>query len=190
MVKKHSTENTPKNLLDNGRAFHPSISTKRDYRSVILSYRIYKRLPEKEKLIFNSCMMNYTPIVGCLALWFRSKCKYLTMNNIIFIKVQREYLEEFEKAALKFVGYLPKDKYLKRQLLFMGYQPISWIKMRSSYLYFMTNRMLEGEYLVFPKRFSDNYKTLKKGKYPYFQSYMGLMGIPGITKTRFSNERN
>lgn len=134
--------------------------------------------------------MNYTPIVGCLALWFRSKCKYLTMNNIIFIKVQREYLEEFEKAALKFVGYLPKDKYLKRQLLFMGYQPMSWIKMRSSYLYFMTNRMLEGEYLVFPKRFSDNYKTLKKGKYPYFQPYMGLMGIPGITKTRFSNERN
>lgn len=134
--------------------------------------------------------MNYTPIVGCLALWFRSKCKYLTMNNIIFIKVQREYLEEFEKAALKFVGYLPKDKYLKRQLLFMGYQPISWIKMRSSYLYFMTNRMLEGEYLVFPKRFSDNYKTLKKGKYPYYQPYMGLMGIPGITKTRFSNERN
>lgn len=134
--------------------------------------------------------MNYTPIVGCLALWFRSKCKYLTMNNIIFIKVQREYLEEFEKAALKFVGYLPKDKYLKRQLLFMGYQPISWIKMRSSYLYFMTNRMLEGEYLVFPKRFSDNYKTLKKGKYPYFQPYMGLIGIPGITKTRFSNERN
>lgn len=112
------------------------------------------------------------------------------MNNIIFIKVQREYLEEFEKASLKFVGYLPKDKYLKRQLLFMGYQPMSWIKMRSSYLYFMTNRMLEGEYLVFPKRFSDNYKTLKKGKYPYFQPYMGLMGIPGITKTRFSNERN
>lgn len=134
--------------------------------------------------------MNYTPIVGCLALWFRSKCKYLTMNNIIFIKVQREYLEEFEKAALKFVGYLPKDKYLKRQLLFMGYQPMSWVKMRSSYLYFMTNRMLEGEYLVFPKRFSDNYKTLKKGKYPYYQPYMGLMGIPGITKTRFSNERN
>lgn len=134
--------------------------------------------------------MNYTPIVGCLALWFRSKCQYLTMNNIIFIKVQREYLEEFEKAALKFVGYLPKDKYLKRQLLFMGYQPISWIKMRSSYLYFMTNRMLEGEYLVFPKRFSDNYKTLKKGKYPYYQPYMGLMGIPGITKIRFSNERN
>lgn len=112
------------------------------------------------------------------------------MNNIIFIKVQREYLKEFEKATLKFVGYLPKDKYLKRQLLFMGYQPISRVKMRSSYLYFMTNKMLEGEYLVFPKRFSDNYKTLKKGKYPYFQSYMGLMGIPGITKTRFSNERN
>lgn len=134
--------------------------------------------------------MNYTPIIGCLALWFRSKCKYLTMDPIIFLKVQREYLEEFEEASLKFTGYLPKDKYLKRQLLLLGYKPISEVKMRSKYAYFMTNRMLEGEYLVYPKRFSDHYKSLHKGKYPFYEPYMGKMGIPGITKISYSNERS
>lgn len=109
------------------------------------------------------------------------------MDPIIFMKVQREYLEEFEKAALKYVGYLPKDKYLKNQFTFLGYVPLSTYKIRHKYCYFMTNRMLEGEYYIYPARYSDDYRTLQKGKYPYFQEVMGLIGIPGITKTKFSH---
>lgn len=112
------------------------------------------------------------------------------MDPIIFLKVKREYIEEFNEASLKFVGYLPKDKYLKKQLLFLGYKPLSQVKLRSRYAYFITNRMLEGDYLVYPQRFSDNYKTLKKGKYPFYEPFMGLIGIPGITKIKYSNEGN
>lgn len=71
----------------------------------------------------------------------------------------------------------------------MGYVPQSSIKIRSNYAYFLSNRMLEGEYLVYPKRFSDNYKSLQKDKHPFYQDYMGLMGIPGATKIKYSHER-
>lgn len=107
------------------------------------------------------------------------------MNKIIFLKVQREYIKEFYDASLKYLGYIPDDKYLKRQLLFLGYQPESKVKMRSKFAYFMTNRMLEGEYFVYPERFCDNYKTLKNGKYKFYEQNMGLYGIPGITKIRY-----
>lgn len=111
------------------------------------------------------------------------------MDEICFLKAKRDYLDLFNNASVEFAGYIPHDKYLKRQLIFMGYVPLSEYKVRSKYCYFITNRMIEGEYWIYPQRFSDNYKTLQKGKYPYFQDYLGLYGLPGITRTKFSNER-
>ena len=110
------------------------------------------------------------------------------MDKICFLKARRDYLSLFREASLKFVGELPKEKYLLRQLRFMGYVPLSTYKIRSGYAYFMTNRMLEGEYYVYPKRFADNYRTLQKGKYPYYMPYMGLYGLPGITKLKGSEK--
>lgn len=54
--------------------------------------------------------------------------------------------------------------------------------MNPRYGYIMTNRSIEGDTLVYPKKFSDNYYNMRKGKYPYFQDQLGLYGIPGIIR--------
>lgn len=93
----------------------------------------------------------------------------------------------FDEASIKFTGYLPKDRFLKKALLFQGFVPMDSIKIRSAYAYIMTNRMIEGKIWVYPLRLSDNYKTMQKGKYKSYTELFGKVGIPGITKIQYSN---
>ena len=48
--------------------------------------------------------------------------------------------------------------------------------------------MIENKILVYPIRLSDNYKTMIKGKYKSYTEVFGKVGIPGITKIKYSNE--
>lgn len=98
-------------------------------------------------------------------------------------------IDIFDEASLKFIGYLPKERFIKKSLLFQGFISLESIKLRSSYAYIMTNRLIENKIWVYPIRLSDNYKIMKKGKYLSYTEVFGKVGIPGITKIRYSNER-
>jgi hypothetical protein len=97
-------------------------------------------------------------------------------------------LDIFDEASLKFIGYLPKERFIKKSLLFQGFISLGDIKLRSSYAYIMTNRMIENKIWVYPIRLSDNYKSIQKGKYKFYTEVFGKVGIPGITKIIYSNE--
>lgn len=97
-------------------------------------------------------------------------------------------LDIFDEASLKFMGYLPKERFIKKSLLFQGFISLENIKLRSSYAYIMTNRMIENKIWVYPIRLSDNYKSIQKRKYKFYTEVFGKVGIPGITKIRYSNE--
>lgn len=110
------------------------------------------------------------------------------MQKILFIKAQRDLLDLFDKANTKFVGYLPKERFLKKALLFQGFVSLEKVKIRKAYAYIMTNRMIENQIWVYPIRLADNYKTMKKGKYGFYTECFGKVGIPGITKIKYSYE--
>lgn len=178
---------TQSNSMDNGKAYLPSIQGKRDYKSILLSYRIYNRLSQEEKNKFNLLFLQYPPLVSSLALYLRKKMN-IPIQKVLFIKAQRDMLEIFDEASLKFLGYLPKERFIKKSLLFQGFVPLESIKLRRSYAYIMTNRMIENKIWVYPIRLSDNYKTMVKGKYKSYTEVFGKVGIPGITKIKYSNE--
>lgn len=50
----------------------------------------------------------------------------------------------------------------------------------------MVNTELEGELLVYPKKFTDNYYTMIKRKHPNYQDYMDWYTIPGLTRYQYS----
>lgn len=110
------------------------------------------------------------------------------MQKILFIKAQRDLLDLFDKANTKFVGYLPKERFLKKALLFQGFVSLEKVKIRKAYAYIMTNRMIENQIWVYPIRLADNYKTMKKREYKFYTECFGKVGIPGITKIKYSYE--
>lgn len=110
------------------------------------------------------------------------------MQKILFIKAQRDLLDLFDKANTKFVGYLPKERFLKKALLFQGFVSLEKVKIRKAYAYIMTNRMIENQIWVYPIRLADNYKTMKKEEYKFYTECFGKVGIPGITKIKYSYE--
>lgn len=81
-----------------------------------------------------------------------------------------------------------EDKYLVKELIFQGFVPIEDFKINSRYGYFRTNRPVDGKFYIYPMKFSDDYSTLRRGKYPYYINNMGLIGIPGLTRYQYSNE--
>lgn len=107
------------------------------------------------------------------------------MCRAFFLKA-KTYLDAFyEEAADPSNMYpYPKDKYIIKQLEFMGWVPESEYRIRDKYAYFITNKRLEGNYYIYPKRFSDSYAT--KNKAEFYHYYMGLIGLPGITRVQYS----
>ena len=117
--KKNSMKGTQSNSMDNGKAYLPSIQGKRDYKSILLSYRIYNKLPPEERHRFNIFFLQYPPLVSSLALYLRKKMN-IPIQKVLFIKAQRDMLEIFDEASLKFLGYLPKERFIKKSVLFLS----------------------------------------------------------------------
>lgn len=111
----------------------------------------------------------------------------IPIQKVLFIKAQRDMLEIFDEASLKFLGYLPKERFIKKSLLFQGFVSLENLKIRKAYAYIMTNRMIENQIWVYPIRLSDNYKTMQKGKHIFYTEIFGKVGIPGITKIKYSD---
>ena len=177
---------THKNCMDNGKAYLPTISGRREYKSVLLSYRIYNRLSQEEKHKYNILSLQYPPLVCSLALYLRKKLD-IPIQKVLFIKAQRDMLDIFYDESLNHLGWQPKERFLVKALRFQGFTPVSKYRMRSKYAYIMTNRMLENEYWVFPMRLADNYKSMQNLKYKFYTEVFGKVGIPGIIKIKYSN---
>ena len=96
-------------------------------------------------------------------------------------------IDIFYRESLNHLGWLPDKRHLVKALTFQGFVPVSQYKIKSQYAYIMTNRMLESEYWIFPIRLSDNYKNLQKQKYQFYTHIFGKVGIPGITKIKYSD---
>lgn len=187
MEEEHSTGHTKLHYTGIGMNSHLNIESKRDYRSILLSYRRYNKLSQGEKNQFNLDCLNHPPRIWQIAL-FLTKVYHIKFNRILFKKAY-DFLEDFDKASLKFQNQvIIPDKYLIRELRWELWKPLSDYKIRNKYAYFMTNRKLDSEIWVYPIRFSDNYETSKKGKYQSYTEMMGKLGFPGLTKISYSDE--
>ena len=88
--------------------------------------------------------MQYPPLVSSLALYLRKKMN-IPIQKVLFIKAVSLYeLYKLLRSEL-FLGYLPKERFIKKSLLFQGFVPLESIKLRRSYAYIMTNRVIENK---------------------------------------------
>lgn len=185
-ARRNLTNDIQLNYMDKDKAYLPIISGERDYISVNLCYRIYRHLSQKEKDSFDSIANEYPPLVRALALYVH-KSKGIPFSRKLFNIMLTKGIDTFDEASLRFIGYLPKERFLKKALIFQGFVPLSQYKIRDKYSYIMTNRMIEGEYYIYPLRLSDDYRTLQKGKYQFYTNLYGKVGIPGIIRIKYSN---
>ena len=79
---------------------HLNIESKRDYRSILLSYRRYNKLSQGEKNQFNLDCLNHPPRIWQIAL-FLTKVYHIKFNRILFKKAY-DFLDDFGEASLKF----------------------------------------------------------------------------------------
>lgn len=165
-----------------------SISEKRDWNSINLSYRRLKRISGKEISEWNyyqgSTDFEINPRIRQIALFLKKKYK-IKFNHILFIKA-KDFLSQYDKLSVKFSGVLPKDRYIKKELISQGFVPLSSYKTHKRYAYIITNRKIEDDFYIYPRKFSDNYEILKKGKYPNIHNHFMYYGIPGIIKIKYS----
>ena len=179
-------------FMDIGKVFPGGTISKRRGRSFVLSYRRFAHLKVSQKKKYEKFALGYSIPVRQLALWM-AKYQGKSLRRRFFriaqkIHDSKEYQEFITKYFYEFSANGIPDRYLYKELIFQGFVDINSIKLNPRYGYFMINRLIEGVLFVYPKKFSDNYSTLRKGKYPYFQDYMGLYGIPGITRYSSSSD--
>ena len=178
--------------MDIGKVFLGGTISKRVGKSLVLSYRRFAHLKGSQKKKYEKFALGYSTPVRQLALWVTKKQgkslkkrSFKIAQNIYDSKEYQNFLiDNYDKITANGIG----DVYIYKELVFQGFVDITSIKLNPRYGYFMANRILCNKLLVYPKKFSDNYSTLRKGKYPYFQDYMGLYGIPGIIRYSSSSD--
>lgn len=143
-------------------------------------------MSQKERHEFNLHCLNYPPRIWQLALYLK-KVYGIGFKKMLFDKAF-DYLEDFDKASLKYPHINILDRYIIEELRFEGWVPLNKYKMRDKFAYIMTNRKLESDFWVYPVKLSDNYETMKKGKHLSYQEVFGKVGFPGLTKLSFSYE--
>ena len=165
-----------------------SIGT-REIRSLLLSYRRYARLTESERKIYEEFAHGYSITTRQLALHIKSKRKKSLKKK--YFDIAKSWLDsgDINPIIIKCASRISKisDKYLAKEFKFHGFVNINTIKYNNKYGYFMVNRELDGELLVYPKKFTDNYYTMIRGKHPNYQNYMGWYTIPGLTRYQYSD---
>lgn len=71
-----------------------------------------------------------------------------------------------------------------KEFKFQGFVPMSKIKICSRYAYITTNFLVNGEYLIHPKKFGHHINTLKRG-YPLIENEFPYYGVIGYTKIMY-----
>ncbi len=97
------------------------------------------------------------------------------------------YLPELEEAFVRTSFTLPKDDFLCKELSFLGWVKLSeytkFERKNKKYGFFITNRKINGDYWIYPYPYADNSDNQKE---LFYERFMGLNGIPGITKYKYS----
>ena len=175
------------------QVFQDIILSKRKVRSLGLSYRIYGHLKDSDQKIFNKYKYSYPPLIRSIALHLFKKSNK-SFNKAYFKQAEElcpRLINLYRDFIIKngiYSSQFKADKYIVKELVFQGFVPMEDFKLNSRYGYFRTNRRIEGKFYIYPMKFSDDYSTLRRGKYPYYINYLGLIGIPGLIKYQYSNE--
>lgn len=170
-----------------------------------LSYRIYGKLKDTDQIFFNQVREDYYPIERSLALylwlWYDKdkplKLKHFRLARRLLPLYEEEirtkvittnWLYIYSPEAISIHKKIPPRSnlsFILKELEFQGFVPLNTIRINKKYGYFMTNIPLHGTIYVYPKKFTDSYKTLNRNK-PYYQEAMGKIGIMGLTKYQYS----
>lgn len=188
--------------MDIDKVFPGHIIRKRDIRSIELSYRRYGRLKATEKKIFDGGKGKYTPLVWKLALHIKAtlkkpfKEKYFEIAQDWIVTNKWDDLVNYNQINGRIfclmnslVKWDTIEKYLHKELVFEGFIPLSEYNIKDKFGYIITNRRINNDYMILPKKLWDNVKIGKKltTKYPHYQKLFGYYGITGITKYKYSN---
>lgn len=153
------------------------------YNTRNLSYRYYGKLKDEPKAILDEA--NLLPGVKNFAIQlYRTG---ITMK--MAIKISKSRWDDYSEWCLKrTVFHIPeKEKYALKELQFRGFVREEDFPIKpKKYDYIMTNKMLDGSYWVYPKKYAKNYKQMTKG-FTDIHNEFPKVALEGYTKIRYSD---
>lgn len=169
------------------KAYLEKLSTKREKRSMMLSYRRYHRLGRLHGgiglEIFDKYKNNYTPKIWIYALSLYSHQRLIEP----FSKRHFEKALEIESLwddiwlSLPYLHIELTDDQIENQLKFMGY--VKDLKTHDLYAYVSSNRQINGHWYIHPKKYTDNlYSINKRPSVPYIYNIWDQYALEGYTK--------
>lgn len=155
---------------------------------------MYGKLEASDQRIFNKYSQEYPPVIRSIALYIKVyikpekpfKAKYFDIAEELFpyyTELCKEFLDNHPFYSIQF-----KDQdIMEKELRFRGFVPENEYKTKpSKFGYFITNRSINGQKFIYPKRFINTYDTKLMSKYPMYDKYMGMYGIRGLTRYQYS----
>lgn len=140
-----------------------------------LSYRYYKKLPTKEKVILDKA--NLMPCQKLIAMYIN---KHITKNMALAIKESSKYyyLTEYKET---------NPKYLIKELQFRGFIPLhKYKKFKPQYCHMITNQKIGGDFWIYPENFYIDDRDKNKGL-RFIYDVWGKYGIQTYTKLRYGD---
>lgn len=171
------------------KVYLKNISNRREKRSMMLSYRRYRRLDQLHggigQVIFDKYKDQYTPKIWAYALSLYTHQRIVEpFKKYHFdeaVRIKSMWDEVWSELPYTHI-HLTEDQ-IEKQLKFMGY--VKDLKTHDLYVYVSSYLPINGHWWVHPKKYVDNYIALKKRpSVPYiynngdYDSYM----LEGYTK--------
>ena len=166
------------------------LSTKREKRSIMLSYRRYRHLGLLHEgigqEIFDHLKGNYTPKI-----WSYALSIYFYQNRVVmepfsgrFFKLAITYEKVIDDALNRHYIHIElTDCQVEKQLKFMGYKRD--LKTHDLYAYVSSNREINGHWWIHPKKYVDNIESIKKRpSIPYIYDNWDHYALEGYTKIK------
>lgn len=195
--------------MDIVKVFPGATIKERELRSLILSYRRYEKLGDKEKRLFREIVSSNNkynnPCVWSLALHISFVLKEKLSLKHFRIAYRWDKKGLYQKLLIDFYNKYPTYKVsslrsVYKEFLFQGFVKLEDFtdkdlrnkKTPTRYDYIMSNIDILGTRFIYPLRLSGNYKILyKRGirnpKVLYGMDYFNRFGIPGYTCYRYGN---
>lgn len=107
--------------------------------------------------------------------------------------MKRGIWDDFLSAYTVYYGtIIPKmrDIDLEKQFTFKGFIPLEEYKRYNpdKYCYIMANRLLDGKQYIYPAKFTNNYKLMRRG-IPDIHQVFGLIALPGFTRIQYATKK-
>lgn len=169
------------------KAYLRKLSTPREKRSMMLSYRRYHLLGRIHggigKVIFDKYKDQYTPRVWAFALSLYFHQRVVEHFKPSHFKQAQEIYEDWESIWREqpYVHIELTDDQVQSQLEFMGYEKD--LKTHDLYAYVSSNRQINGHWYIHPKKYVDHIDSIgKRPSYPYIYDTWDDYALEGYTK--------